>query len=134
MLALAHQPGRSREAYEVSTPTWDGYSPIPPRSLSPDCLDVKHTNSLLSTKSLSAFNPDTSFEIMEPALQPPHGQTPNFTNPDSLSKWNTLCVSVCLSITTTVFFLRAYTRIAIKREWILEDCESFIAIMLVNCN
>ena len=69
---------------------------------------------------------------MDPALPPPPGQSPNFANPESLLKWNTLCVSVCLSITTTVFFLRAYTRIAIKREWILEDCKSFVAVVRVN--
>ncbi|MCJ1423886.1 hypothetical protein MMC29_001771 [Sticta canariensis] len=56
-----------------------------------------------------------------PALPPPPGQTSNFVNPDSLSKWTILCVTVCLSVTGIVFVLRTYVRVVAKRTWILED-------------
>lgn len=58
-----------------------------------------------------------------PALSPPLGETSNFINPESLSKWITLCVTICLSVTGIVFLLRTYVRIVVKRKWILEDCE-----------
>lgn len=71
---------------------------------------------------------DTKPKIMAssgfvPAIKPPQGQLPNLVDPISLKNWNTVCVSVCLSISTIVFALRTYVRIYIKRQWILEDCE-----------
>ena len=75
--------------------------------------------------------PMSSSDTMNPALPPPHGQSPNFANPESLSKWNTLCVSVCLSITTIAFSLRTYVRIAIKREWVVEDCKSLVSLRVL---
>ncbi|KAK0515903.1 hypothetical protein JMJ35_001937 [Cladonia borealis] len=57
----------------------------------------------------------------DPAIQPPQGWSPNPSDSASLSKWNTMCVCVCLFTTTLVFALRTYVRICIKRQWILED-------------
>ena len=70
----------------------------------------------------------TSFSNPTPALPPPSGQTSNFVNPESLLKWCVLCVSVCLAVTTLVFFLRMYVRVAVKREWILEDCKFLLCL------
>lgn len=58
------------------------------------------------------------------ALPPPPGQVSNLIDPKSLATWNLVCVLVCLITTTTVLFLRSYVRLWMKREWILEDCES----------
>lgn len=58
-----------------------------------------------------------------PALPPPPGETSNFVHPESMSKWNTICVTASLAVTGTIFVLRTYVRIFIKREWILEDCK-----------
>lgn len=63
------------------------------------------------------------FSGFVPAIAPPKGQFPNPVQPETLSKWNTLCVSVCLLTTTIAFALRAYVRVYVKRQWILEDCE-----------
>jgi hypothetical protein len=57
----------------------------------------------------------------KPALPPPPGQTSDFINPPSLTPYVILCFSVCLPITTAVFALRTWTRVIIKRTWILED-------------
>ncbi|MCJ1268849.1 hypothetical protein MMC22_008737 [Lobaria immixta] len=67
-----------------------------------------------------------------PALPPPPGQTSNFVDPDSLYKWNVLCVTMCLVFTTLVFVPRTYVRLAIKREWILEDCTYSLAVSIAN--
>lgn len=60
-----------------------------------------------------------------PALAPPDGLSSDFGHPDSLQRWSNLCISVCLSMSTIVFLLRTYVRVAIKRQWMLEDCKSF---------
>ena len=57
-----------------------------------------------------------------PALRPPPGQVSNFINPQSLMRWSILCVVLCLFVATTLLALRTYVRLAIKRQWILEDC------------
>lgn len=67
-----------------------------------------------------------------PALPPPPGHTSNFVNPESLYKWNVLCVTMCLVFTTLVFVPRTYVRLAIKREWILEDCTFSLAVFIAN--
>ena len=66
------------------------------------------------------------------ALQPPPGQVSNFINPKSLEKWNLICVLFCLITTTTVLVLRSYVRLCMKREWRLEDCESFLRAVAVR--
>lgn len=66
----------------------------------------------------------TFFQLVS-ALPPPPGQTSNFDNPESLAKWNVVCVAVCLSITTTLFALRTYARMVIIKERLLEDCNSY---------
>ncbi|MCJ1254201.1 hypothetical protein MMC24_002015 [Lignoscripta atroalba] len=62
-----------------------------------------------------------SSTALVPALPPPPGETSNFVNPPSLWKENVIAQSVCLSIAATVFFLRTYVRLGIKRQWSLED-------------
>ena len=67
-----------------------------------------------------------SLSDFQPALPPPKGIQSNFDDPETLKKWNNICISVCLSITTILFFLRNYVRLGIKREWTIEDC-SFLS-------
>ena len=57
-----------------------------------------------------------------PALPAPPGTSSNFAHPVSILKWDILCVSVCLSISTIVFVLRSWARVVVLRQWILEDC------------
>ena len=71
----------------------------------------------------------TSSPSLVSALQPPAGVTPNFANPHSLAKWDILCVSLCLALTSIVFSLRTYVRLYIKRQWVLEDCAFYSSIM-----
>lgn len=56
-----------------------------------------------------------------PALPPPPGHEPFSPHPESLARWNLICVTVCLSVTTVLFLLRSFVRLHIKRSWILED-------------
>lgn len=65
------------------------------------------------------------------ALPAPPGQVSNLINPKSFASWNLVCVAICLVTTTTVFLLRSYVRLWIKRQWILEDCECFLCAMAV---
>ncbi|KAI4232872.1 MAG: hypothetical protein L6R40_007276 [Gallowayella cf. fulva] len=67
-----------------------------------------------------------------PALPPPPGRQPNFLHPDSLARWNVVCVSACLSITTLLFLLRSGVRLIIKRSWILEDYLVLISWVSIN--
>ena len=66
-----------------------------------------------------------------PALHPPPGMTSNLLNPESLWKWDVLCVTICLFFTTVPFVLRTYTRIFIKKIWIFEDCKIEYKITLL---
>ncbi|KAG8532675.1 uncharacterized protein KY384_002552 [Bacidia gigantensis] len=56
-----------------------------------------------------------------PAVEPPAGVIPNPNHPESLAVWNTVCAVTCLSVATTVFAARAYVRLHLKKQWILED-------------
>ncbi|KAL6714542.1 hypothetical protein ACLMJK_007967 [Lecanora helva] len=69
------------------------------------------------------------------AIPPPPGVTPDFETPQSLEKWNAVCVAVSLSICSTLFFLRCFVRLYIKREWRLEDywCCSAWAFLVTLC-
>ena len=58
------------------------------------------------------------------ALPPPPGVTPNFSHPETLWKWDVLCVTICLVFTTIPFLLRTYVRLFLKRQWLFEDCKS----------
>lgn len=70
-----------------------------------------------------------------PALPPPPGRLSNFENPESLLKWDILCVTICLSIATVVFVLRTWVRAVVSKQWILEDymcCISYVGRVLSN--
>ncbi|KAI1181214.1 hypothetical protein F4777DRAFT_526343 [Nemania sp. FL0916] len=62
-----------------------------------------------------------------PALPPPPGVTSNFDHPLTLKRQNNIAIGVSIPLTTIFFFLRAYTRIWIKRTWILEDWLTLIS-------
>ncbi|KAI0907637.1 hypothetical protein F4823DRAFT_641220 [Ustulina deusta] len=62
-----------------------------------------------------------------PALPPPPGVTPNFDHPSSLKHVNNIAISVAIPITTIFFILRTYTRVWLKRTWIVEDWLTTIA-------
>jgi hypothetical protein len=75
----------------------------------------------MATPSYNPKNPNN----VTPAIAPPPGVLPNFVDPDTLWRWDVLCMTVCLFFTTVPFVLRCYVRMFIKREWVLEDCEYF---------
>ena len=62
-----------------------------------------------------------------PAIEPPPGIESNPENPASLARYAHVTTAVCLPIITAFFLLRTYVRVYIKRTWIFEDCELFIA-------
>jgi len=67
-----------------------------------------------------------------PAISPPAGHVAFGKNDDTLWRWNVLCVTVCLTITTLLFILRFYVRAFVKREWFWEDymtCISWVGFV-----
>ncbi|KAJ8121849.1 hypothetical protein ONZ43_g1806 [Nemania bipapillata] len=62
-----------------------------------------------------------------PALPPPPGVTSNFDHPVTLKHQNNIAIGVAIPLTTIFFFLRAYTRIWIKRTWTVEDWLTLLA-------
>lgn len=69
----------------------------------------------------------TSNATPTPALPPPPGTTSNFDNPATLKGSMDIAMGVAIPLTTIFFFLRAYVRIFIKRQWIGEDWLALIA-------
>lgn len=86
----------------------------------PSCPWTALLANIISTLLLIMITPR-----LTPALPPPPGQTSHFADPVSILKWGILRTAVCLSITTTVFLLRAWARTIISKQWILEDCKFF---------
>ncbi|KUJ08328.1 uncharacterized protein LY89DRAFT_567928, partial [Mollisia scopiformis] len=41
-----------------------------------------------------------------------------------------LCVTICLTCATIPFFLRTYVRAFVRREWLFEDCSSFLTCII----
>ncbi|RWA08420.1 hypothetical protein EKO27_g6692 [Xylaria grammica] len=64
-----------------------------------------------------------------PALPPPPGVTSNFEHPVSLKEQNNIAIGVAIPFLTIFFTLRVYTRIWIRRSWILEDWLATIAFI-----
>ncbi|KAI0973737.1 hypothetical protein F4678DRAFT_459226 [Xylaria arbuscula] len=58
---------------------------------------------------------------LTPALPPPPGVTSNFEHPVTLKQKNNIAIGIAVPLTTIFFLLRVYTRIWIKRTWIVED-------------
>ncbi|KAI1073421.1 hypothetical protein F5B20DRAFT_587269 [Whalleya microplaca] len=56
-----------------------------------------------------------------PALPPPPGETSDFASPSPLVQVNNITMGIAIPFITIFFFLRAYTRVWIKRTWIFED-------------
>ncbi|KAJ8121149.1 hypothetical protein ONZ43_g2326 [Nemania bipapillata] len=56
-----------------------------------------------------------------PALPPPPGQTSNFDHPASLRQQFDIGAGISIPLTTIFVFLRTYSRLWIKKTWILED-------------
>lgn len=56
-----------------------------------------------------------------PALKPPPGVQPNFTNPSNLRN-DPLTISLLL-ISTIVVWIRLYTKIHVTKKMLLEDCK-----------
>lgn len=89
-----------------------------------DRISNPHSHSLHHQKIQWVFRSTTMAIIFGPASAFPSfiGRRPG--NPNSLSKWIVLCVTMCLTLATIVFILRTYVRIGIKRKWIVEDSKS----------
>lgn len=64
----------------------------------------------------------TTSATPKPALPPPAGETSNFEHPATLTGQMHIAMGVAIPLTTIFFFFRAYVRIWIKRQWIVEDC------------
>ena len=61
-----------------------------------------------------------------PALGPPSGQMSDFDQVNTLLKWDIVCVTACLAVTTLIFVLRTWVRVVVKKQWILKDCASIL--------
>ncbi|MCJ1372609.1 hypothetical protein MMC20_003834 [Loxospora ochrophaea] len=56
-----------------------------------------------------------------PALQPPPGVEPNFTNPHNSKTVIVAIEAICLALPTLAIFMRIYTQACITRKLVLED-------------
>ncbi|KAI3328575.1 hypothetical protein F4824DRAFT_408304 [Ustulina deusta] len=56
-----------------------------------------------------------------PALPPPPGETSNFDHPESLRQQFDIGAGISIGLTTIFVFLRTYSRLWIKKTWVLED-------------
>ena len=61
-----------------------------------------------------------------PALQPPPGVEPNFTNPHNSKTVIVAIEAICLALPTLAIFMRIYTQACITRKLVLEDCRCFL--------
>ena len=60
--------------------------------------------------------------LKEPALQPPEGREPNFSNPDNLNTITMASLILCLILSTTFLLLRIYVKFIKIRKAHLCDC------------
>ena len=70
-----------------------------------------------------------SYYSMSERLQ---SRGPDLHHPNHFAKWDTVCLSAALTISTLLFALRTHVRLAIKHQWILEDwmcCASWIGLI-----
>ena len=61
--------------------------------------------------------------LQGPALDAPPGATTDFVNPPSLQKYDVLCQSICLAVTTLLILVRVYTKFRILKSPGWDDCE-----------
>lgn len=59
----------------------------------------------------------------DPALAPPNGTIPNFTNPYTFKTEALVYQVIILILATSITFLRIYTKLFVVRKWVLEDCK-----------
>ena len=57
-----------------------------------------------------------------PALEPPPGVSPNFTNPYSLKPFQVATASICLTTATLVVAARFVAKFATSKRLQLEEC------------
>ncbi|KAI1754179.1 cytochrome P450 [Xylaria castorea] len=62
-------------------------------------------------------------QLNGPALAPPDGVVPNFTNPPNEDALGIAVISICLVLATTAGLLRAYSRIIVTAKLRIEDCK-----------
>jgi hypothetical protein len=62
-----------------------------------------------------------------PALLPPSGVKPNFTNPSNGNTSGIMLLVICLFFAITATIGRAYSRLVIQRKLYLEDCELLLS-------
>ena len=67
-----------------------------------------------------------------PALEPPPGVSPNFTNPYSLRDIQVATASICVTIATLVIAARFVTKVATSKRVQLEEC-TFNLKQKVDC-
>ena len=57
-----------------------------------------------------------------PALTPPSGVQPNFTNPPNMDRTVILVITLCTTFSTIAILLRLYTKLFVLRKVVFEDC------------
>ncbi|KAI0010708.1 hypothetical protein F4779DRAFT_627000 [Xylariaceae sp. FL0662B] len=68
-----------------------------------------HPRQSLSPVQLADF-------LNQPALQPPHGVTPNFDNPPHDNKLAITVIALCVAVSTILSLLRVYTRVSCMKR------------------
>ncbi|KAI0397950.1 hypothetical protein F5Y17DRAFT_255489 [Xylariaceae sp. FL0594] len=70
-----------------------------------------------------------------PALPPPPGRVSNFGNPESLRRQLDIGAAIAIALSTLFVILRSYSRIWLKKTWILEDWTLLLAwaSVIVQC-
>ena len=74
-------------------------------------------------------------EPLTPALSPPPGTSPCFTDPYTLKPYQDLEIAACVGITTVMLAARIYTKLALIKHFTWEDGEqvsSYIAVVMIE--
>ena len=69
-----------------------------------------------------------------PALAPPPGVKPNFTNPESQALMVVVTSIICLVLTPIISLLRFYTSLWIKKSLKADDSKGLLCLILVYAN
>ena len=59
----------------------------------------------------------------KPGLEPPPGVIPNFSDAYTIQPYIVLTVMICIVVTTTLVFVRMYTKYRIVKSLGWEDCK-----------
>ena len=89
----------------------------------------KHSGSCNRDGSTTKYFSRTTTGLLEgPALAPPPGVLPNFTDPPNLRRTGVVALLVTLVLSTLAVTMRTYTRGLIMRQVRAADCSTILSL------